>query len=91
MYQDFILTVDYGRPQKRRTSGWYQVCAKNEKQAEKLLQEAIGTGKIQCRGKAKETELKPKEVMRIAGTPGNSHLEPIIRRNELVRKGRKKS
>lgn len=90
MYKDFILTVDYGRTQKRRTSGWYQVCAKNGKQAEKLLQEAIGFGKVQCRGEAKETVLKPKEVRKIVGEPGNSRLEPATHNNEPVgKKGRK--
>lgn len=62
MYKDFILTVDYGRPHKRSTSGRYRVCAKNGKQAKKLLQDAIGFGKVQILTTDDKRLLSPKDV-----------------------------
>ena len=62
MYKDFILTVDRGRPHRGNTAGRYRVCAKTEKQAKALLQDAIGFGKIQILMVSDLRILKPKEV-----------------------------
>ena len=55
MVKQFSFTVDAGKPKgfTHRTKGLYQVAAKTEKEARKILQRAIGFGSI---GKGHEIE-----------------------------------
>ena len=83
MYKDFILTVDYGRPHKRSTSGRYRVCAKNEKQAKSLLQTAIGFEKVQILKEDDKRLLNPKDVRReVWAGEGTYLLTPVRHDND---------
>lgn len=48
MVKQFSFSVDVGKPKgfTHRTRGMYQVAARNEKEARKFLQRAIGFGSI---------------------------------------------